>query len=72
MPVDEGGDRTRIGRWRPQVGLHGGRGGIHVHVVMHVPAERCDAAVAHLRGEDQHVVEQAFSERGRGRLRRRS
>ena len=30
------GDRTRIGLWRPQVGLHGGRGGIHVHFAMHV------------------------------------
>ena len=30
------GDRTRIGLWRPQVGLHGGRGGIHVHFAMHI------------------------------------
>ena len=25
------GDRTRIGLWRPQIGLGGGRGGVHVH-----------------------------------------
>ena len=25
------GDRTRIGLWRPQVGLERGRGGVHVH-----------------------------------------
>ncbi len=24
------GDRTRIGLWRPQIGLGGGRGGVHV------------------------------------------
>jgi catechol 2,3-dioxygenase-like lactoylglutathione lyase family enzyme len=59
------GDRTRIGLWRPQVGLHGGRGGIHVHFAMHIPADRYDAAVAHLRGQGQQVVEQAFNNRGR-------
>src|SRR5215203_868308 len=30
------GDRTRIGLWRPQVGVAGGRGGIHVHYAMHL------------------------------------
>ena len=30
------GDRTRIGLWRPQVGLAGGRGGLHVHFAMHI------------------------------------
>jgi len=59
------GERTRIGLWRPQVGLHGGRGGIHVHFAMHIAAERYDAAVAHLRGQGQQVVEQAFNNRGR-------
>ena len=39
------GERTRIGLWRPQVGLFGGRGGIHVHFAMHIAAERYDAAV---------------------------
>jgi catechol 2,3-dioxygenase-like lactoylglutathione lyase family enzyme len=59
------GDRTRIGLWRPQVGLHGGRGGIHVHFAMHIPAERYDAAVEHLRGQGQQVIEQTFNKRGR-------
>jgi catechol 2,3-dioxygenase-like lactoylglutathione lyase family enzyme len=59
------GDRTRLGLWRPQVGLHGGRGGIHVHFAMYIPAERYDAAVTHLRGQGQQVVEQDFSNRGR-------
>src|SRR5919197_3087930 len=43
------GDRTRIGLWRPQVGLHGGRGGIHVHFALQVADDAFDAAVARLR-----------------------
>jgi hypothetical protein len=37
------GDRTRIGLWRPQVGLASARGGVHVHFALHVPDEgvRC-------------------------------
>src|SRR5438093_2933118 len=42
------GDRTRIGLWRPQVGLAGGRGGVHVHYAMHVPPEAFDRAVQRL------------------------
>ena len=33
------GDRTRIGLWRPQVGLEKGRGGVHVHFAMHIAPE---------------------------------
>ena len=54
------GDRTRIGLWRPQVGLAGGRGGVHVHFAMHVPPERYDAAVAALRERGQEVEEHTF------------
>ena len=54
------GERTRIGLWRPQVGLFGGRGGIHVHFAMHIAPERYDAAVAHLRDKGQEVVEHEF------------
>jgi catechol-2,3-dioxygenase len=54
------GERTRIGLWTPQVGLAGGRGGVHVHYAMHVPPERYDAAVAALRERGQHVEEHAF------------
>jgi catechol 2,3-dioxygenase-like lactoylglutathione lyase family enzyme len=43
------GDRTRIGLWRPQVGVAGGRGGVHVHYAMHLAEEAFDAAVARLR-----------------------
>ena len=28
------GRQTRIGLWRPQVGIAGGRGGVHVHYAM--------------------------------------
>ncbi|MEA2288270.1 MAG: hypothetical protein QOD55_267 [Solirubrobacteraceae bacterium] len=54
------GDRTRIGLWRPQVGLAGGRGGVHVHYAMHVPREGYDAAAAALRERGQQVEEHAF------------
>jgi catechol 2,3-dioxygenase-like lactoylglutathione lyase family enzyme len=43
------GDRTRIGLWRPQVGLAGGRGGVHVHYAMHVAPDAFDGAVERLR-----------------------
>ena len=51
------GDRTRIGLWRPQVGLAGGRGGVHVHYAMHIAPGDYDAAVARLR-EHGHEPEE--------------
>ena len=54
------GDRTRIGLWRPQVGMFGGRGGIHVHFAMHIAPDRYEAAVAHMRGKGQEVIEHDF------------
>src|SRR5919202_552506 len=54
------GDRTRIGLWRPQVGLAGGRGGIHVHFALHIAEDDYDAAVALLRERGQEVEEIAF------------
>jgi catechol 2,3-dioxygenase-like lactoylglutathione lyase family enzyme len=60
------GDLTRIGLWRPQVGLAGGRGGVHVHYAMHLPEESYDAAVERLRGNGLDVQEEVFEEdRGR-------
>src|SRR4051794_41869049 len=54
------GDRTRIGLWRPQVGLERGRGGVHVHFAMHIAPADYDAAGAGLRGNGaggaQHEV----------------
>jgi catechol 2,3-dioxygenase-like lactoylglutathione lyase family enzyme len=55
------GDRTRIGLWRPQVGLAGGRGGLHVHFAMKIAEEDYDAAVARLRELGQSVREIEFS-----------
>jgi catechol 2,3-dioxygenase-like lactoylglutathione lyase family enzyme len=60
------GKRTRIGLWRPQVGLAGGRGGVHVHFAMHIGEADFDAAVALLRARGQEVQEIEFSE-GHGR-----
>jgi SAM-dependent methyltransferase len=51
------GDRTRIGLWRPQVGVAGGRGGEHVHFALRLADDAFDAAVARLReaGLDPYV-----------------
>jgi catechol 2,3-dioxygenase-like lactoylglutathione lyase family enzyme len=57
------GERTRIGLWRPQVGLAGGRGGIHVHFAMHIAEPDYDAAVALLRERGQDVEEMRFGDR---------
>jgi catechol 2,3-dioxygenase-like lactoylglutathione lyase family enzyme len=52
------GERTRIGLWRPQVGLAQGRGGVHVHFAMKIADEDFDSAVELLRarGEDVEVM----------------
>ena len=54
------GDRTRIGLWRPQVGLAGGRGGLHVHFAMHLVPEDYEAAVAPLRERPEFLEETRF------------
>ena len=59
------GERTRIGLWRPQVGLAGGRGGAHVHFAMQIADVDYDAAVALLRERGQDVEEIAFDGAGR-------
>ena len=56
------GDRTRIGLWRPQVGLEQGRGGVHVHFAMHIAEADYDAAVAELRAKGAEVAEHAFGD----------
>ena len=60
------GGRTRIGLWRPQVGIAGGRGGRHVHFALHVDEGDYDAAVARLRERAGSVEERHFE--GAGRL----
>jgi catechol 2,3-dioxygenase-like lactoylglutathione lyase family enzyme len=59
------GDRTRIGLWKPQVGLFGSRGGVHVHFAMNIADDDYDAAVERLRALGQEVEETAFEGAGR-------
>lgn len=56
------GERTRIGLWRPQVGIADGRGGVHVHFAMHVRDEDYDAAVERLREQGLDVHEERFGD----------
>ena len=60
------GEATRIGLWRPQVGLAGGRGGVHVHYAMKIEEGDYEPAVERLRTRGLEVEEVEFSE-GRGR-----
>ena len=59
------GDRTRIGLWKPQVGLMGGRGGLHVHFAMHIAEADYQGAVERLRNLGQKVEEVDFGDAGR-------
>jgi catechol-2,3-dioxygenase len=61
------GERTRLGLWTPQIGLAGGRGGVHVHYAMHVDEAEFDACIAHLteRAHPPEVIE--FDDDGQGR-----
>jgi catechol 2,3-dioxygenase-like lactoylglutathione lyase family enzyme len=59
------GDRTRIGLWRPQVGLAGSRGGLHVHFALHIADRDFDSAVGLLRSRGQEVQETEFAGAGR-------
>lgn len=59
------GSGTRIGLWRPQVGIAGGRGGAHVHYALHLADTAFDAAVARLRGFGYEPEQHAFDDHGR-------
>src|SRR5437868_1745042 len=70
------GERTRIGLWPPQIGLAGGRGGVHVHYAMHLAEDAYDGAVETraracraARGRGRPAGRAADRERGRFRLR---
>jgi catechol 2,3-dioxygenase-like lactoylglutathione lyase family enzyme len=60
------GRQTRIGLWKPQVGLAGGRGGVHVHYALGIEEGDFDAAVARIgaAGVEPEVI---VFEDGRGR-----
>ena len=59
------GERTRIGLWKPQVGLFGSRGGLHVHFALHIAESDYDAAIERLRSLGQEVEETEFEGAGR-------
>ncbi len=61
------GNRTRIGLWRPQIGIAGGRGGVHVHFALHVAEADYDTAVARLRGRGYEPHEETFASYGGSR-----
>jgi len=54
------GDRTRIGLWRPQIGLEGGQGGVHVHFAMHIAEADYDTALVRLRAAGEPMPEHVF------------
>ena len=51
---------TRIGLWRPQVGLEGSRGGEHVHFAMQIEESQFDGRVASLRAHGHDVPVHEF------------
>jgi catechol 2,3-dioxygenase-like lactoylglutathione lyase family enzyme len=61
------GVQTRIGLWRPQVGLAGGRGGVHVHFALGIADADFDAAFARLRSHGYEPEIVVFSDDDRGR-----
>ncbi|HEV8104017.1 MAG TPA: VOC family protein [Gaiellaceae bacterium] len=61
------GTRTRIGLWRPQVGIAKARGGLHVHYAMHIDDADFDAAVERLRGNGCETEVVSFADDDRGR-----
>ena len=63
---------TRIGLWRPQVGLEGSRGGEHVHFAMRIPERDFDACVAAMRGHGHEVPVHEFGPLADGASRTRA
>jgi catechol 2,3-dioxygenase-like lactoylglutathione lyase family enzyme len=51
---------TRIGLWRPQVGLEGSRGGEHVHFAMQIADGDFDARVEAMRAHGHEVPVHEF------------
>ena len=54
--------RTRIGLWKPQVGVAGGRGGVHVHYALQIAEEDYGGTVERLRGCGLEVFEDDFGD----------
>ena len=51
---------TRIGLWRPQIGISRGRGGVHVHYAMRVAEDDYADVVRKLREQGAKVDEVTF------------
>jgi catechol-2,3-dioxygenase len=49
------GDTARLGLWTPQVGLAGGRGGVHVHFAFQLAREELDPLLERLRSRHTAV-----------------
>lgn len=58
----QAGDQTRIGLWKPQVGIAGSRGGAHVHFAMTVAEDDYDDVVAQVRASGEQVDEVYFGD----------
>jgi catechol-2,3-dioxygenase len=54
------GTQTRIGLWKPQVGVAGGRGGVHVHYAMHIDEENYASTLERLTECGLEVTEDDF------------
>lgn len=63
---------TRIGLWRPQVGLEGSRGGEHVHFAMQIGDSHFDGCVAALRAHGHEVPVHDFGPLAEGATSSRS
>jgi len=59
------GTGTRIGLWRPQVGIAGGRGGVNLHYDFHLDDRAYDDAVARRRRSGYEPEEHSFDDQGR-------
>ena len=63
---------TRIGLWRPQVGLEGSRGGEHVHFAMQIDEAQFDDRVDALRARGHEVPVHEFGPVAGGAAKSRS
>ncbi len=61
------GERTRIGLWTPQVGLAGGRGGVHVHYAFGIDEADFDWILARFESAGYATEIHSFEDEGRGR-----
>ncbi len=61
------GTGTRIGLWRPQVGIAKGRGGVHVHFALHIADSDFEAAIERLRSHGYEPEVVRFDDPDRGR-----